>query len=319
MADCIMQNNGMKSRRAFLRLAGIGGIGALSGISGHLIAGGGGRKITILHTNDTHSRIDPYPLNDPNFPGMGGYARRAALINDFRRVDPELLLLDAGDIFQGTPYYNLYGGEPELRLMSKMEYDAAAFGNHEFDNGLDGFLHVLPHATFPFITANLDFSDTILKEKTLPYTTLRRNGLKIGIYGLGIDPRGLVSPVLYEGTRYLDPIEVAREMENMLKNRQGCDLIICLSHLGYSYEHGRVSDVVIAGHTRYTDIIIGGHTHTLLDPPSLVTNSQNKPVTIAQAGSGGVRLGVIQVIFDKESTDKIVECYTTKIFKKQVT
>lgn len=313
-----MQNKWIENRRTFLRLIGLAGIGAMTGVAGKVVADAGVKKVTILHTNDTHSRIDPYPLNDPNFPGMGGYARRAALINYYRTIDPELILLDAGDIFQGTPYYNFYGGEPELKLMSKMGYDAAAVGNHEFDNGLDGFLKVLPNARFPFLSANLDFSDTILKDKVIPYLILRKNGVKVGIYGLGIDPNGLVSPALFQDTRYLDPIEVARDVEDDLKNRRRCDLIICLSHLGYAYQHGRVSDVKIAEHTSFTDVIIGGHTHTLLDPPAIVANSLNKPVTIGQTGSGGVRLGVINVYFEESSEHKIVESYTTKIFKKQV-
>ena len=313
----IMQNRNMASRRNFLRVMGFGGLAAMTGFSLKSVADAGLKKVTILHTNDTHSRIDPYPAGDPNFPGMGGYARRAALVNYIRDMDQELLLLDAGDFFQGTPYYNMYGGELELKLMSKMGYDAATVGNHEFDNGLDGFLSVLPFADFPFITANLDFSDTILRGKTIPYKVFRKKGLRIGIYGLGIDPKGLVSRDLYGETRYLDPVEVARDVEETLKQKENCDLIICLSHLGYAYEHGRISDVRVAAHTQWTDIIIGGHTHTLLDPPAVVANSQGMPVTIGQTGSGGVRLGVMNVYFEEATGQKIVESYTTKISQKQ--
>lgn len=305
-------------RRTFIKTIGIAGAAALSGISLQLPGmASGSDKITLLHTNDTHSRIDPYPANDPRYPGMGGYARRAALINYYRDIDPELILLDAGDIFQGTPYYNRYGGEAELVLMSKMGYDAATIGNHEFDNGLDGLLKVMPHATFPFVTANLDFSNTVLKDKTISHLILKRNGIKTGIYGLGIDPNGLVSPPLYQDTIYLDPIEVAREMETLLKDKHRCDLIVCLSHLGYSYRHEKVSDLVVAKNTRHTDIIIGGHTHTLLDPPDVVPNMKQEPVYIAQTGSGGVRLGMIEVAFKKDTGEKLVTSYTKNVFKIQ--
>lgn len=301
-------------RRKFLKTIGIAGAASLAGIPVALaLREAGIDKVCILHTNDTHSRIDPWPDNDPSYPGMGGYARRASLIKQFRAAEENLLLLDAGDIFQGTPYYNLYGGEPELRLMSKMGYDAAAFGNHEFDNGLDGFKKVHHHATFPFLAANYDFSQTLLAGKIKSYTILEKAGKKIGIYGLGINPKGLVSRALYGDTKYLDPVGVASETEELLFKRHGCDLIICLSHLGFRYETDQVSDVVIAKNTRYTDIIIGGHTHNLLDPPEVVANQTDRNVTIAQAGFGGAYMGKLNVYFDKPANKKFVESYTTKI------
>ncbi len=301
-------------RRSFLKTIGIAGAASLAGVPAAMAFRETGiETICILHTNDTHSRIDPFPGNDPNYPGMGGYARRASLIKHFRETEDNLLLLDAGDIFQGTPYYNLYGGEPELRLMSKMGYDAAAFGNHEFDNGLNGFKKVQPFATFPFLAANYDFSQTLLAGRIKPYTILERSGKKIGIYGLGINPEGLVSRALYGDTKYLDPIAVAGEVEERLYKRERCDLIICLSHLGFNYETDRVSDVMIAKNTRYTDIIIGGHTHNLLDPPEVVRNNAGNSVTIAQAGYGGAYLGKLNVYFDKPTNEKFVEAYTTKI------
>jgi len=302
------------SRRKFLAMAGISGAATLSGFSVFASMKQNLNRLTILHTNDTHSRLDPFPLNDPNFPGMGGYARRAALINQHRVDDPQLLLLDAGDIFQGTPYFNMFGGAPELKLMSKMGYDAAAVGNHEFDNGMDGLLEVLPNAGFPFLAANYDFSKTVLKGKIGSHIILERNGVKTGIYGLGIEPRGLVAPSLYGDMKYIDPIEIARDIESTLKNRHRCQLIICLSHLGFSYNHIKVSDVVIAHETAFTDIIIGGHTHTLLDPPVKEKNIKGQEVTIGQTGGNGVRLGKIEVLFDSLNQEKLVESYTTKIF-----
>lgn len=305
------------SRRDFLKMASLAGIGAFTGFSAAAFEQSELRRITILHTNDTHSRIDPYPANDPNYPGMGGYARRAALVKHYRRSDPGLLLLDAGDIFQGTPYYNMYGGEAELKLMSHMGYDAATIGNHEFDNGIDGLRKVLPNASFPFVCSNYDFSDTILQGLTIPNLVLERNDIVIGIYGLGIDPAGLVGSNLTGNTRYLDPIEVAREMETELRQKKRCELIICLSHLGFRYDSDRVSDYMVAQNTRFTDIIIGGHTHRRLDPPEVAINLEQQPVYIGQAGSGGVYLGQMEVVFETASNKKSVASYTTKIFEKQ--
>lgn len=300
-------------RRSFLRSIGIAGISALVGIPAFAFKEKGFDKICVLHTNDTHSRIDPYPDNDPNYPGMGGYARRAHIINQYRKTEPDLLLLDAGDIFQGTPYFNLYGGEPELKLMSKMGYDAAAFGNHEFDNGLDGFKKVLPFARFPFLAANYDFGQTILAGAIKSYTILEKSGKKIGIYGLGINPEGLVSRALYGETKYVDPVETAKKVERQLFINERCELIICLSHLGFRYDSDRVSDTIIAANTKYTDIIIGGHTHNLLSPPEIVVNQSGNKVSIAQAGYGGAYLGVLNVYFDKKKNEKNIESNTTKI------
>ena len=283
---------------------------AMAGIPALALRPGAVDSLTIMHTNDTHSRLDPYPINDPNYPGMGGYARRATLVRRLREQDPNLLLLDAGDIFQGTPYFNMYGGEPELKLMSKMGYDAAAFGNHEFDNGMDGFARVSPYANFPFLAANYDFSRTILADKVGDYKVIRKGGRKVGIYGIGINPQGLVSKNLYEGMVFLDPIAKAREMESKLITMD-CDLIICLSHLGLYYQDERPSDVMLARYTRYTDIIVGGHTHNLLDPPRREENMDGRTVTIGQAGYGGTYAGIMQVRFNGENN--FVEPYTTKV------
>ncbi|MEE4177258.1 MAG: metallophosphoesterase [Bacteroides sp.] len=305
------------SRRKFIAMAGLTGAATFGGFPVMAAMKSSKKKITILHTNDTHSRIDPYPQNDPNFPDMGGYARRAAMIKQLRFEDPELLLLDAGDFFQGTPYYNMFGGEVELKLMSTLGYDAATLGNHEFDNGVYGFNNAIKHAQFPFVNANYDFSDTLLKGKIQPFIVLKRNGIKVGIYGLGIELRGLVAPSMFAGLKYNDPVEVARATEETLKNQHECQLIVCLSHLGFSYNHDKVSDVVVARQTRWTDIIIGGHTHTLLDPAVIEKNMRNQDVIIGQTGSGGVRLGKIEVIFDPSSEEKLVESITTKIYKNQ--
>jgi 5'-nucleotidase len=307
------------SRRNFLKTVAIAGAGTLAGFAalGQRSRAPSG-SITILHTNDTHSRLDPWPDNDPNFPSMCGYARRASMVRALRDYDPQLLLLDAGDIFQGTPYYNMFGGEPELRLMSKMGYDAATLGNHEFDNGLQGLDEVLGFAGFPFVSSNYDFSDTILKAKIKDHLVLERNGIRIGIYGLGIELNGLVARDLYQGTVYLDPLATALKMEEKLKIDHDCQLIICISHLGYKYaEIDRISDLVVAANTRYTDIIIGGHTHSLLETPSIINNKRSKRVYIGQTGYGGVRLGKMEVFFNHQKELEIIESSILKICKKQ--
>ena len=268
------------------------------------------KHITILHTNDTHSQIDPFDANHARNPNMGGVAPRATLIEKIRQENPNTLLLDAGDIFQGTPYFNYYGGELELKLMSKLKYDASTLGNHEFDNGLEGFLAPLPHADFDFINSNYDFSNTILDGYIKPYKIFELEGIKIGVFGLGIELEGLVSKPNYKETRYLDPIEIAQEMTQRLKTQEKCNLIICLSHLGYRYNSNKISDVVLAEKTRDIDLIIGGHTHTFLDKPTLVNNLDNQTVLVNQVGAYGINLGRIDFFFDtgkKSSNGKSIQ------------
>lgn len=260
------------------------------------------KHITILHTNDTHSHIDPLPTDDPKNPNQGGVARRAVLVQQIRQENPNTLLLDAGDIFQGTPYFNYYGGELEYKLMSKLGYDAATLGNHDFDNGLEGILAPLPHAKFHFISSNYDFSNTLLHGYTQPYRVFVKDGIRIGVYGLGIDFEGLVDKKLYKETRYLNPVEVMTDMERILKKDKKCDLIICLSHLGYKYKTDKISDVLLAEKTQETDLIIGGHTHTFLQKPTLITNQKGKQVIVNQVGCYGINLGRIDFYFGKENT-----------------
>ena len=255
----------------------------------------------VLHTNDMHSHIDPFPENDPKNPGKGGMSRRAAYIEKTRKENDHVLLLDAGDVFQGTPYFNLYGGELEFKLMSQMKYDAATMGNHDFDNGLEGFLKMLPHAGFPFICSNYDFSQTILKDKTIPHKIIEKGGLKIGVFGLGIELKGLVSDKNFGNTIYHDPVKVANETASRLKNENDCDLVICLSHLGYKYENDKISDLKLAAQTKNIDLIIGGHTHTFLKEATIVNNIENKSVLINQAGWAGLQVGRIELIFEKNS------------------
>ena len=264
------------------------------------------KKITILHTNDVHSHIDPFPADHPRNANMGGAARRAALIESIRKEEENVLLLDAGDIFQGTPYFNYYGGELEFKLMSMMQYDLATMGNHDFDNGIDGFYAQLPHAEFEFVSANYDFKNTVLNEIVKPYKIFNKDGIKIGIFGLGVELDGLVDKKLYKETVYNHPIEVAQDMTRILKEEQKCDLVICLSHLGFSYKNEpyKVSDLELAKKTKNIDLIIGGHTHTFLDKPVVEKNSEGKDVLINQVGCYGINLGKIDFYFSKDKAVK---------------
>lgn len=264
------------------------------------------KKITILHTNDVHSHIDPFPADHPRNANMGGAARRAALIESIRKEEENILLLDAGDIFQGTPYFNYYGGELEFKLMSMMQYDLATMGNHDFDNGIDGFYAQLPHAKFEFVSANYDFKNTILNDIVKPYKIFNKDGIKIGIFGLGVELDGLVDKKLYKETVYNNPIEVAQDMTRILKEEQKCDLVICLSHLGFSYKNEpyKVSDLELAKKTKNIDLIIGGHTHTFLDKPVVEKNSEGKDVLINQVGCYGINLGKIDFYFSKDKAVK---------------
>ncbi|MFD2543798.1 bifunctional metallophosphatase/5'-nucleotidase [Lacinutrix gracilariae] len=275
----------------------LGGLGLQSFTSGSKTT-----KITILHTNDVHSHIDAFGPDDGRNPNQGGVARRASLIQNIRNENPNTLLLDAGDIFQGTPYFNYYGGELEFKLMSMLKYDAATIGNHDFDNGIDGLLAQLPHAKFDFLSANYDFSNTVLDAFVKPFKTFTKDGIKIGVFGLGIELNGLVDKSMYKETVYLDPVETAQEMTRILKEDQKCDLVICLSHLGYHYKNApsKISDLSLAKATKNIDLIIGGHTHTFLPKPTVTKNSEGKNVLVNQVGCYGINLGKIDFYFDAD-------------------
>jgi 5'-nucleotidase len=260
------------------------------------------KKITILHTNDVHSHIDAFGPEDGRNANKGGVARRASLIESIRNENPNNLLLDAGDIFQGTPYFNYYGGELEFKLMSMLKYDAATIGNHDFDNGIDGLYAQLPHAKFEFISSNYDFSNTVMSSHVKPYKTFLKDGIKVGIFGLGIELNGLVDPLLFKETTYRDPVEIAQDMSRILKENEKCDLIICLSHLGYYYKNNlnKISDLSLAKKTKNIDLIIGGHTHTFLKKPTIVKNVEGKNTLVNQVGCYGLILGKIDFYFDSD-------------------
>lgn len=256
-------------------------------------------KLTILYTNDQHSRIEPFPANDAKYPGEGGFAKRASLIEKIKAEDKNVLLLDAGDIFQGTPYFNYFHGEIEYKLMTLMGYDAVTFGNHDFDMGCENILKQMPHAGFDFINCNYDFSDTLLSKnkKIAPYRIYKKGPLKIGVLGVGIDLENLVDIKYTNGIVYNDPIANANKIASILKNDEKCDYVICLSHLGYKYDSNKISDIVLAEKSKNIDLIIGGHTHTFLDTPQITLNSDKQQVQITQVGWAGVWLGKIEVFF----------------------
>ena len=259
------------------------------------------KKITILHTNDVHSHIDPFPATDARNPNMAGVARRATIIEQIRAETGNVLLLDAGDVFQGTPYFNYYGGELEFKLMSMMKYDLCTLGNHDFDNGMDGFYSQKHHADFDFVSANYDFKNTILDGIIKPYKIFNKNGIKVGVFGLGIELYGLVDKRLYKETVYNNPIEISQQMTAILKAKK-CDLIICLSHLGYQYKNDpdKISDLKLAAATKDIDLIIGGHTHTFLEKPTIVKNLDGKNVLVNQVGCYGINVGRIDFTFDDD-------------------
>lgn len=290
----------MNKRRDFLKML-LTGSAAL--ISAPLLAKNEEEwvSISILHTNDMHSRIEPFPKNDPKYANLGGFARLSSTIKKARDQEKNVILLDAGDIFQGTPYFNLYGGELEFKLMSNMGYYASTLGNHDFDNGIDGLVSKLPYASFQFINCNYDVSNTELKDHVVPYKIKEIDGLRVGILGVGIELEGLVDKRNYGNIIYHDPLVKANETAELLKKEKKCDLIICLSHLGYAYSYDRVSDRDLAKENKYIDLIIGGHTHTFLDKAVKVKSKYKKTTLINQVGHSGMRLGKVDFKIHKIS------------------
>ncbi|GAC1383173.1 MAG: metallophosphatase [Hymenobacter sp.] len=292
----------MTTRRDFLRqsLLGTAGLTVLGGLATSAEAAVRRKapvRLTILHTNDMHSRIEPFPDNGGQWAGLGGMARRAALIHSIRAQEPNVLLLDSGDIFQGTPYFNFFGGELEYKLMSQMAYDASTLGNHDFDNGLDGLQRQLPHAAFPFLIANYDFSKTALAGRFAPYKVFEKQGVRVGVFGLGIELAGLVADKNFGQTVYLDPVAKAKEMAAQLRGPEGCDLVICLSHLGYKYDNDKLDDRKLAAQVAGIDLILGGHTHTFMEAPEPIASPDGHPTLINQVGWSGINLGRLDYEF----------------------
>lgn len=261
------------------------------------------RRLVILHTNDMHSHIEPFALNDPKYPGMGGMVRRANLIESIRDQEQDVLLFDCGDIFQGTPYFNYFLGELEIKLMNEMRYDAATIGNHDFDGGLDNLADKMTKSKFSFINCNYNVTGTLLENRIVPYKIFRKAGIRIGVLGVGIKLEGLVDKKLFGQIQYNDPIFHANETARILKEEKKCDLVICLSHLGYEYKTNQVSDLVLASESRNIDIILGGHTHTFLKEATYIDNKSGKKVMVSQAGWAGLLLGRVEVQINPETLE----------------
>ena len=270
------------------------------------------------HFHDTHSRLEPFLMDGGRNQGLGGIAARAQLITEIRQQEEQVLLFDAGDIFQGTPYFNLYKGEPEIKAMSSMKYDATTIGNHDFDAGMENLATQLSrHANFPMLIANYDFTGTPMEYKTQPYKIFKKGKLKIGVFGVGIEGRGLIPDSLFGATKYLDPISKANEVAGKLKADEKCDMIICLSHLGYKYKESNiVSDEVLAKETENVDLIIGGHTHTFLDDPIVYKNKKGDDVIVNQVGFAGIILGRLDFEFSKFSGKKLTKNHNISVSQK---
>lgn len=251
------------------------------------------KQLTVLHTNDTHSTILPLNpnLEDPIKAGHGGYLRRINMLKEERRNDPDLLLFDSGDFSQGSGYYTMFKGDVEIGLMNQMGYDAATIGNHEFDFGLDNMARIFKMAKFPIVCTNYDFTGTVCEGLVKPYIILKRKGVKIGVFALSPKMKGLVSDKNCVGVKYLDPATVALETATMLKTEQKCDVVICISHLGW--EIGGDDDNYMIQRSRNIDLVLGGHSHTYLENLEYVKNMDGKPVPVDQNGKHGIFIGKI--------------------------
>ena len=251
----------------------------------------GPKKLTVLHTSDTHSCILPLNSNlaDKNVAGLGGFIRRIDMLKQERQKDPNLLLFDCGDFSQGSSYYTMFQGDVEVGLMNRMHYDAVTIGNHEFDFGLENMTRLFKMANFPVVCSNYDFADTELKEIVKPYLVLKRKGVKIGIFGLCPPLEGLVSAKNYGPLKFLDPIEVTHKMIDVLRNQKKCDIVICLSHLGW--EVSEYPDNKVIQNTSGIDLLLGGHTHTYMEQMGYDTDKTGKRVPVDHEGKHGAYVG----------------------------
>lgn len=307
----------MYSRRNFLQYSSLSALYAAFSIPDEALAQDRAiTKLTILHTNDVHSNIEPFPSNHSKFPNRGGIAYRKAIIDKIRAVEKNVLLLDAGDIFQGTPYFNIFHGETEIKLMTALGYDACTIGNHDFDGGMENLALQSRYAMFPMLNCNYGLQDTPIQNLIKPFAIFYKGGIKIGVTGVGVDPKGLIPDNLCKGVTYHDPVVSVQEVADYLYNKERCNLVICLSHLGYEYSDDKISDVLLAAKTENIDIIIGGHTHTFLEKPTEVINKVGKRVLVNQVGWAGVNLGRIEVFFEKKSKKKSASGYTVIVDKK---
>lgn len=261
------------------------------------------QNIVILHTNDTHSQIEPSDSNVLKYGNMGGYARRMGLIEKIRRENDMVLLFDAGDFSQGTPYYNFFKGKIETQGISKMKYDAITLGNHEFDNGVDSLAARLSETKLPVVSSNYIVKNTLLENLVKPFMIIQKSGIRIGIMALNVNPEGLMMDFHSKGLKFKDPLQTAVEMSTFLKIKQKCDLVICLSHLGSDSTEIIINDFQIAHQTQHIDLILGGHSHSMLENVKTY-NLDGKPVMIAQMEKSGFYIGRIDMILSKKRKNR---------------
>ena len=251
------------------------------------------KELILLQTSDVHSRIEPINQKGDRNYDEGGFVRRATFLDQFRKEHKNVLLFDCGDISQGTPYYNMFQGEVEVKLMNEMGYEAMTIGNHEFDFGMDNMARLFKMAKFPVVCANYNLDATPLKDIVKPYVILEKYGLKIGVFGLGAKPEGLIQANKCEGVIYENPIEVSNEIAALLK-KKGCDVIVCLSHLGIQMDERLVAK------TRNIDVILGGHSHTFMKGPKPSLNMDGKEVPVMHSGKSGVRVGRLNLTLKRK-------------------
>jgi len=285
----------MINRRTFLTTSAVFGATVAAFPRDLLKASAADTVITILHTNDTHSQIDPLPANDVNA-GKGGVARRATLVKRIRKENPNTLLVDAGDVLQGTPYFNFYKGEVEYKAMSAIGYDVGTLGNHEFDNGVEALAAALKFANFDVVSANYDLKGTVLEQRVKRYVVKTVGRIKIGLFGLGVSPVGLITPDNFKGVTYIDPVVAARDVVKVLREQERCALIVAMSHLGY-YEDGQRGDSMVAAQVDGIDFIASGHTHTFMKEPVFQSQPCGNKTMIFQVGKSGIHLGRVDFTF----------------------
>lgn len=304
------------NRRDFIRQT---SMASAAVVAGNLLAAGEeapAERLTILHTNDVHSRLDPFPDDGSRNAGLGGVAARAAMIREIRENENNVLLFDAGDIFQGTPYFNIYKGEPEVKAMTMMGYDAMTMGNHDFDAGIENYALQLQHARFPVVICNYDFTGTAMEGKAVPYQVFQKGNVKVGVLGVGIELKGLVPENLSGRTTYQDPVLKVNQNAEELKKKHKCDFIICLSHLGDRYHDDKISDEILAKETYDVDLVIGGHTHRFFEQPRKYNNRKNADVFVNQVGWGGLNLGRLDYVFNRQGKKNLARSHTVVIGKK---
>ena len=253
------------------------------------------KRLMLVHTRDTHSCVEPVSKNfsDTAQADKGGFMRRAALLNQLRKEHPDLLLLDCGDFSQGSAYYNLYHGEVEVKLMNSMKYDACTIGNHEFDYGLDNLARLINMANFPFVCCNYDFTGTPCEHLVKPYIVIERAGARVGIFGICPQPEGLITKSNYEPMQYIDPAVAAQPVIDTLRQKEHCELVICLSHLGWSKGKGYDPDFI--SQTTGIDLLLGGHTHTYFTHPERAFDKAGHEVMVDHMGKNARFIGTMEI------------------------